>query len=112
MHVTARLGNPDKAGNFILIFILFNSIQVISRPVGSHDVHEFTLSKDEFKRKEANRETIYSGFIKNRTVRGSYEITTHPVISFSFNTSMAFDWNRLACSGMRYLRLIVVLNRT
>nr|KAG5694801.1 hypothetical protein BaRGS_019178 [Batillaria attramentaria] len=48
------------------IFFIGNSTRMISRPKGSQDVHELTISKDEFEKKEKNNEAIYSGFIRNR----------------------------------------------
>lgn len=41
---------------------------MISRPDTSRDVHELTISKEEFEQKEKNKEAIYSGFIRNRKV--------------------------------------------
>ena len=41
---------------------------MITRPRGHQDVHELTISKEEFEEKEKNREAIYSGFIRNRKV--------------------------------------------
>ena len=46
------------------VFIL----QMITRAKGSQDVHELTISKEEFEKKEKNHESIYSGFIRNRKV--------------------------------------------
>ena len=39
---------------------------MISKPKDSVDVHELTISKDEFERKERNHEQIYTGYIRNR----------------------------------------------
>lgn len=36
--------------------------------MGSPDVHELVLSKEEFERKERNKEDVYSAVIKNRKV--------------------------------------------
>lgn len=42
---------------------------MITKAVGSQDVRELVLSKEDFERKEMNKEEIYSGAIKTRTVR-------------------------------------------
>lgn len=41
---------------------------MISKPADSQDVHELMLSKEDFEKKEKNKESIYSGFIRNRKV--------------------------------------------
>ncbi|XP_051523356.1 structural maintenance of chromosomes flexible hinge domain-containing protein 1-like isoform X2 [Myxocyprinus asiaticus] len=48
------------------VFYIGQSVRMISKPAGSPDVHEFVMSKEEFERKEKNKEDIYSGFIRNR----------------------------------------------
>ncbi|KAF4110537.1 hypothetical protein G5714_007568 [Onychostoma macrolepis] len=48
------------------VFYIGQSVRMISKPAGSPDVHEFIMSKDDFERKEMNKEEIYSGFIRNR----------------------------------------------
>nr|CAB3266390.1 structural maintenance of chromosomes flexible hinge domain-containing protein 1-like [Phallusia mammillata] len=48
------------------IFFIGNATRIITKPRGSCDVHEFTMSKDEFRRKERNREAIFAGYIRNR----------------------------------------------
>ncbi|XP_072566865.1 structural maintenance of chromosomes flexible hinge domain-containing protein 1 isoform X1 [Paramormyrops kingsleyae] len=48
------------------VFYIGQSARMITRPVGSPDVHELVLSKEEFEKKERNREEIYCGFIRNR----------------------------------------------
>ncbi|XP_052765757.1 structural maintenance of chromosomes flexible hinge domain-containing protein 1-like [Mya arenaria] len=48
------------------VFFIGNATRMISRPVGSKDVHELTISREEFEKKEKNHEEIYSGFIRNR----------------------------------------------
>ncbi|XP_051997338.1 structural maintenance of chromosomes flexible hinge domain-containing protein 1 [Xyrauchen texanus] len=48
------------------VFYIGQSVRMISKPVGSPDVHEFVMSKEDFERKEKNKEDIYSGFIRNR----------------------------------------------
>uniref|UniRef100_A0A8D0A8U5 Structural maintenance of chromosomes flexible hinge domain containing 1 n=1 Tax=Sander lucioperca TaxID=283035 RepID=A0A8D0A8U5_SANLU len=52
-------------------FYIGDSTRMITKPVGSPDVHELVLSKEDFERKEKNKEDIYSGTIKNRKVRRS-----------------------------------------
>lgn len=41
---------------------------MISKPTGFPDVHELVLSKEEFKKKELNKEDVYKGTILNRKV--------------------------------------------
>lgn len=41
---------------------------MISKPTTSQDVHELVLSKEDFEKKEKNKEAIYTGFIQNRKV--------------------------------------------
>ena len=48
--------------------IHLNFPQMISRPKEAQDVHELTISKEEFEQKEKNHESIYSGYIRNRKV--------------------------------------------
>ncbi|XP_064651819.1 structural maintenance of chromosomes flexible hinge domain-containing protein 1-like isoform X2 [Lineus longissimus] len=48
------------------VFFIGTSTRMISKPRDSRDVHELTISKEEFERKEKNKEAIYSGFIRNR----------------------------------------------
>lgn len=50
-------------------------LKMITKPVGSPDVHELIISKEEFERKERDKEDIYSGFIRNRKVRDYSQIT-------------------------------------
>lgn len=46
---------------------------MISKSRGACDVHELTISKEEFEKREKNNEAIYSGYIRNRKVsRGAY----------------------------------------
>ncbi|XP_033105465.1 structural maintenance of chromosomes flexible hinge domain-containing protein 1-like isoform X1 [Anneissia japonica] len=47
-------------------FFIGCSTVMISKPRGSKDVHEFTVSKEEFERRERMKESIYRGFIQNR----------------------------------------------
>jgi hypothetical protein len=42
---------------------------MITRPAGSHDVHELIISKEEFEKREKNNQSIYSGVIHNRKVQ-------------------------------------------
>ncbi|XP_053198801.1 LOW QUALITY PROTEIN: structural maintenance of chromosomes flexible hinge domain-containing protein 1 [Scomber japonicus] len=48
------------------IFYIGNSVRMITKPVGSPDVHEMVMSKEDFEEKERNNEDIYKGTIKNR----------------------------------------------
>ncbi|XP_053571840.1 structural maintenance of chromosomes flexible hinge domain-containing protein 1 [Bombina bombina] len=48
------------------VFFLGQAVRIITKPLDSKDVHEFVLSKDEFEKKEKNKEAIYTGFIRNR----------------------------------------------
>jgi hypothetical protein len=41
---------------------------MITKTKDCSDVHELTISKEEFERKEKNKESIYSGTIRNRRV--------------------------------------------
>lgn len=47
---------------------IFLYLQMISKPASSLDAHELLLSKEDFEKKEKNKEAIYSGFIRNRKV--------------------------------------------
>ena len=49
---------------------MFGFLQMITKTADSYDVHELSLSKDDFEKKEKLKEAIYSGFIRNRTVSG------------------------------------------
>lgn len=53
----------------LLCYLL--SLQMITKTKASKDVHELTISKEEFERKEKNREAIYTGYIRNRQVNTS-----------------------------------------
>ncbi|XP_068566073.1 structural maintenance of chromosomes flexible hinge domain-containing protein 1 isoform X2 [Cebidichthys violaceus] len=48
------------------VFYIGNSTRMITKPLGSPDVHELVLSKEEFERRERDKEEIYSSVIKNR----------------------------------------------
>lgn len=49
---------------------------MISKPAESQDVHELVLSKEDFEKKEKNKEAIYSGYIQNR------KVNSFPTFSF------------------------------
>ncbi|XP_069552437.1 structural maintenance of chromosomes flexible hinge domain-containing protein 1 [Brachyistius frenatus] len=57
------------------VFNIGNSARMISKPKGSPDVHELVLSKEEFEKKERNKEDVYSGIIKNRKPGDSSHVT-------------------------------------
>ncbi|KAL4635247.1 structural maintenance of chromosomes flexible hinge domain-containing protein 1 [Arapaima gigas] len=57
------------------VFFIGQSVRMITRPAGSLDIHELVLSKEEFERKEKNKEDIYCGFIRNRQPGDSSHIT-------------------------------------
>ena len=44
------------------------SFKMITKPKDAQDVHELTMSKEEFKQREINKESVYSGYIRNRKV--------------------------------------------
>uniref|UniRef100_A0A3B5M7F6 Structural maintenance of chromosomes flexible hinge domain containing 1 n=1 Tax=Xiphophorus couchianus TaxID=32473 RepID=A0A3B5M7F6_9TELE len=48
------------------VFHMGNAVRMISRPTGSPDVHELVLSKDEFQKKEQNKEDVYRSKILHR----------------------------------------------
>ncbi|KAM7369792.1 hypothetical protein PAMP_011083 [Pampus punctatissimus] len=48
------------------VFYIGDATRMITKPVGSPDVHELVVSKEEFEKKERNKEDIYSGTIRNR----------------------------------------------
>ena len=45
-------------------------LQMISKPKDSKDVHEMLVSKEEFERREKNKEDIYTDVITSRQVGG------------------------------------------
>uniref|UniRef100_A0A8C5ZDK9 Structural maintenance of chromosomes flexible hinge domain containing 1 n=1 Tax=Marmota marmota marmota TaxID=9994 RepID=A0A8C5ZDK9_MARMA len=51
------------------VFFVGQSARMISKPAESQDVHELVLSKEDFEKKEKNKEAIYSGYIRNRKVK-------------------------------------------
>ncbi|KAM6977635.1 LOW QUALITY PROTEIN: structural maintenance of chromosomes flexible hinge domain-containing protein 1 [Aplochiton taeniatus] len=63
------------------VFYIGQSTRMITRSLGSPDVHELILSKEEFERKERNKEEIYSGYIRNRKV-GDFSHVTNEEESF------------------------------
>ncbi|XP_067835802.1 structural maintenance of chromosomes flexible hinge domain-containing protein 1 isoform X2 [Heptranchias perlo] len=58
------------------VFFIGQSTRMITKPADSQDVHELILSKDDFEKKEKNKEAIYSGFIRNRKPTDSMHITS------------------------------------
>ncbi|XP_031439419.1 structural maintenance of chromosomes flexible hinge domain-containing protein 1 isoform X2 [Clupea harengus] len=48
------------------VFYIGESARIITKPASSPDVHEFVMSKEDFERKEKNKEDIYCGVIRNR----------------------------------------------
>ncbi|XP_076146562.1 structural maintenance of chromosomes flexible hinge domain-containing protein 1 isoform X2 [Alosa pseudoharengus] len=48
------------------VFYIGQSARIITKPAASPDVHEFVMSKEDFERKEKNKEDIYCGVIRNR----------------------------------------------
>ncbi|KAJ8376703.1 hypothetical protein SKAU_G00072830 [Synaphobranchus kaupii] len=57
------------------VFYIGQSTRMITKPAGAMDVHELLLSKEEFEKKEKNKEDIYKGFILNRMPGDSSHIT-------------------------------------
>ncbi|KAM6135520.1 structural maintenance of chromosomes flexible hinge domain-containing protein 1 isoform 2-T2 [Pterocles gutturalis] len=58
------------------VFFVGQSARMISKPAESQDVHELVLSKEEFEKKEKNKEAIYSGYIRNRKPSDSSHVTS------------------------------------
>lgn len=58
------------------VFYIGKATRVISKPVGSPDVHELVLSKALFEKKEKNKEDTYSTTIRNRRPGDSSHIKT------------------------------------
>ncbi|XP_068604361.1 structural maintenance of chromosomes flexible hinge domain-containing protein 1 [Brachionichthys hirsutus] len=48
------------------VFYIGDSARMITKPADSPDVHELVLSKEEFERKEREKENVFSGTIRNR----------------------------------------------
>eukprot|EP00079_Xenopus_tropicalis_P016421 XP_004915276.1 PREDICTED: structural maintenance of chromosomes flexible hinge domain-containing protein 1 isoform X1 [Xenopus tropicalis] len=57
------------------VFFVGQSARIITKTADSQDVHEFVLSKEDFEKKEKNKEDIYSGFIRNRKPADSTHVT-------------------------------------
>ncbi|XP_051046881.1 structural maintenance of chromosomes flexible hinge domain-containing protein 1 [Phodopus roborovskii] len=57
------------------VFFVGQSARMISKPADSQDVHELVLAKEDFEKKEKNKEAIYSGYIRNRKPADSVHIT-------------------------------------
>ena len=53
---------------YVIVVIVFFINQMITKQRGVPDVHELSISREQFEKKEQNREEIYSGFIRNRKV--------------------------------------------
>ncbi|XP_044280413.1 structural maintenance of chromosomes flexible hinge domain-containing protein 1 isoform X4 [Varanus komodoensis] len=56
------------------VFFVGQCARMISKPASSQDVHELVLSKEDFEKKEKNKESIYSGYIRNRKPADSSHI--------------------------------------
>ncbi|XP_039206965.1 structural maintenance of chromosomes flexible hinge domain-containing protein 1 isoform X2 [Crotalus tigris] len=56
------------------VFFVGQTVRMISKPANSQDVHEFILSKEDFEKKERNKESVYSGYIRNRKLSDSSHI--------------------------------------
>ncbi|XP_062836537.1 structural maintenance of chromosomes flexible hinge domain-containing protein 1 isoform X2 [Anolis carolinensis] len=56
------------------VFFIGQSARMISKPAGSQDVHELVLSKEDFEKKEKNKESVYSSYIRNRKLCDSSHI--------------------------------------
>jgi len=65
------------------IFFIGSCARIITKPPNSHDVHEFTMSTEEFKRREKNKENIFSGYIRNRKAKDASHVTNdhNPILS-------------------------------
>ncbi|KAM8966908.1 structural maintenance of chromosomes flexible hinge domain-containing protein 1 [Pelodytes ibericus] len=57
------------------VFFVGQSARIITKTSDSKDVHEFVLSKEDFEKREKNKESIYSGFIRNRKPSDSSHVT-------------------------------------
>ena len=64
---------------------------MISKPGDSQDVHELLLSKEDFEKREKNKEAIYSGFIRNRKVQ--YILTHCKFIPWMDDGTRTFFFN-------------------
>lgn len=63
------------AGGKQAIFFIGNSTRMITKPKDSKDVHELLISKDEFEKREQQKDHIYSGNILNRKPGDSSHIS-------------------------------------
>ncbi|CAH2284879.1 structural maintenance of chromosomes flexible hinge domain-containing 1 [Pelobates cultripes] len=57
------------------VFFVGQSVRIITKTTNTQDVHEFILSKEDFEKKEKNKEFIYSGFIRNRKPADSSHVS-------------------------------------
>uniref|UniRef100_A0A3Q3ASI0 Structural maintenance of chromosomes flexible hinge domain containing 1 n=1 Tax=Kryptolebias marmoratus TaxID=37003 RepID=A0A3Q3ASI0_KRYMA len=57
------------------VFHIGDSVRMICKPADFPDVHELVLSKEEFKKKEQNKEDVYKGTILNRKPGDSSHVT-------------------------------------
>ncbi|XP_073406986.1 structural maintenance of chromosomes flexible hinge domain-containing protein 1 isoform X2 [Dendrobates tinctorius] len=48
------------------VFFIGHSTRIITKTSDSKDVHEFLISKEDFEAKEKNKESIFTGYIRNR----------------------------------------------
>ncbi|XP_043921496.1 structural maintenance of chromosomes flexible hinge domain-containing protein 1 [Protopterus annectens] len=48
------------------VFFIGQCVRMISKPAEYQDVHELIISKEDFEKREKNKEAIYSGYIRNR----------------------------------------------
>ena len=70
-------------------------------------MHELTISKEEFERKEKNREAIYTGYIRNRQVNHFYGIywlsvkTKYPIVEKNRNITMTSSVLTVYFTGRR-----------
>ncbi|XP_069587251.1 structural maintenance of chromosomes flexible hinge domain-containing protein 1 [Ranitomeya imitator] len=48
------------------VFFIGHSTRIITKTTDSKDVHEFLISKEDFEAKEKNKESIFTGYIRNR----------------------------------------------
>ena len=48
--------------------MIIDLLQMITKPKDQKDVHELTISKEQFEEREKNNDDIYSGIMRNRQV--------------------------------------------
>ncbi|XP_048662554.1 structural maintenance of chromosomes flexible hinge domain-containing protein 1 [Marmota marmota marmota] len=70
------------------VFFVGQSARMISKPAESQDVHELVLSKEDFEKKEKNKEAIYSGYIRNRKVQ--YTVKTIKTLPLFYGSIVRF----------------------